>query len=69
MKGILSIIALVLCCFFLVTAVGGAVSIDEVDCTCGCGMKAIGCLCGSAVKALHDAGFTDEDIQKYLKGV
>jgi len=67
MKRILSIIAVVFCCFFLVAAVGSAVSIDAVDCPCGCGMKAIDCSCGASIQALHDAGFTDENIKTYLE--
>lgn len=67
MKKILSIVVLIFCCFFLVsTGISGAVNIDEVDCPCGCGMKAITCLCGKAVETLIDAGFTVEDIEKYL---
>jgi hypothetical protein len=66
MKRILSIIAVIFCCLFLVTAGSSAVAIDDVDCPCGCGMKAIGCLCGDAIKALMDAGFTAEDIEKHL---
>ena len=66
MKKVLSIIVAIFCCFFLVAAAVGSVSIDDVDCPCGCGMKAIGCLCGAAVQALQAAGFTNEDIENYL---
>jgi len=63
---IFTVIALIFCCFFLVATAVGGVNIDDVDCPCGCGMKAIECLCGAAVQALLDAGFTNEDIEKYL---
>lgn len=64
---IFTIIALIFCCLFLFTTAVSAVNIADVDCPCGaCNSKAIMCLCGSAIKALHEAGFTDDDIQKYL---
>ncbi len=45
-----------------------SVSIEEVMCPCGsCSNKAINCGCGAAAKALKDAGFTSEDIEKYLE--
>lgn len=43
------------------------VFITDVDCPCEeCGEKAIDCVCRFAVKALEDAGFSAEDIEKYL---
>lgn len=44
----------------------GALSIEEVDCPCGCGMKAIDCLCGSAINELKKHGFNKDDIEKYF---
>lgn len=49
------------------TVIVASVSIEDVECTCGCGGKAIECLCGTAIKALNDAGFSMEDIEEYLK--
>ncbi len=47
-----------------------SVAITDVDCPCGnCDMKAIGCLCGAAVEALKEAGFSAEDIEKYLEEI
>lgn len=43
------------------------VSITDVMCPCGCPDKAIDCLCESAIKALNDAGFSVEDIEKHFK--
>jgi hypothetical protein len=57
---------LVLCCVFIFTATALAIDIHDVDCPCGCGMQAIECLCGGAVEALHEAGFTDEEIKAFL---
>lgn len=42
-----------------------AVSIEEVDCPCGCGMKAVKCMCGSALNELEKHGFDNDDIKRY----
>ncbi len=41
-------------------------SIEEVICPCGCGMKAIDCLCGAAINELKKHGFDKDDIEKYF---
>ena len=43
------------------------VDIGDVDCTCGCGQKAIECLCENSIEDLRKAGFSMEDIAKYLE--
>ncbi len=43
----------------------GALSIEEVDCPCGCGEKAIDCLCGNALNELEKHGFDEDDIKRY----
>ncbi len=49
------------------TVIVASVSIEDVECTCGCGGKAIECMCGTARQALKEAGFSMEDIEKYLE--
>ncbi len=70
-------IALVLGGVFIITSpfsnthnhgiVIGGISIEEVDCSCGCGEKAVKCMCGTARNELKKHGFDNDDIEKYLK--